>query len=101
MTTPKKFPMQPIEKDIGGTPRFVRNRVVDYLLTHGNIDMNRLAQVSEAEGFTDEDRMQFAQLIGYSVSGYGDLSYVTEASCTEADRIAAKLRAASKKGKVT
>ena len=28
--------------------------------------------------FSIEDREQFAQLIGYSVSGFGDLSYVSD-----------------------
>jgi len=28
--------------------------------------------------FNDEEREQFAQLIGYSVSGFGDLSYVSD-----------------------
>ena len=28
--------------------------------------------------FTREDRQQFAQLIGYSESGYHDLSYVSD-----------------------
>ncbi len=34
--------------------------------------MNDLA----VKDFSDEDRCQFAQLIGYSISGYEELSYV-------------------------
>ena len=30
------------------------------------------------KGFSQEDQEQFAQLIGYSVSGFGDLSYVSD-----------------------
>lgn len=36
--------------------------------------MNLLAAME----FTDEDRQQFAQLIGYSVSGYGELPYAAD-----------------------
>jgi hypothetical protein len=35
--------------------------------------------------------MQLAQLIGYSVSGYGDLSYASDESVARADTIARKL----------
>ncbi len=40
--------------------------------------------------FKDEDRMQLAQLVGYSVSGYGSLDYVTERSRNAADKRALK-----------
>lgn len=63
--------LQPIEKDEFGTVRFRRNSIVEFLLENGPFDMNTLA----VQGFSDADRRQFAQLIGYSVSGYGDLSY--------------------------
>jgi hypothetical protein len=36
--------------------------------------MNRLALVP----FSDEDRAQFAQLIGYSLNRYSELSYVSD-----------------------
>lgn len=35
--------------------------------------------------FSQEDREQFAQLIGYSLSGYGDLSYVSDESYDAAE----------------
>ena len=37
--------------------------------------MNHLARVP---GFSDEDRAQFAQLIGYKLCGFAELSYVTD-----------------------
>jgi len=37
--------------------------------------------------FPDDDRMQFAQLIGYSVGGYEELSYVSDASVEKADEL--------------
>lgn len=48
--------------------------------------MNALTQMD----FTDDDREQFAQLIGYSLSGYGDLSYVSNESFEVAFAIAEK-----------
>lgn len=76
-------PMQPIIMDKHGVARFKANQLVLYLLDHGGIDMNHLA----VQKFTDEDRDQFAQLIGYSVSGWGDLNYVSRTKCQKADRI--------------
>lgn len=73
-------PMQPLEKDGHGVLRFKSNKIVRYLLDNGGIDMNHLA----VQNFSDEDRQQFAQLIGYSLSGYGDLSYVSDEAYTAA-----------------
>ena len=70
-----KHPNQPTAPDENGTIRFKANEIVKYLLDAGPYDMNHLAICH----FDDEDREQFAQLIGYSVSGYADLSYVSEA----------------------
>ena len=55
--------------------RFRENKIVSHLL-ETYTDMNKIAMMD----FSDEDRMQFAQLIGYSVSGYSDLSYVSDES---------------------
>lgn len=77
-------PMQPILLDDNGTPRFMRNAIVEHLAQD---KLNELAKM----GFCSEDRMQLAQLIGYSVSGYGGLSYVCSESANEADKIAATL----------
>lgn len=69
-----KHPIQPIEKDDAGVFRFKENKIVLYLLVHGGINMNDLA----VQNFPDEDSVQFAQLIGYSLSGYSELSYVSD-----------------------
>ena len=58
-------PMQPIETDEHGVKRFRDNKIVTYLLEKGGIDLNDIARVD----FPREDRDQFKQLIGYSVSG--------------------------------
>jgi hypothetical protein len=64
----------------GAVQRFQANPIVRYLLDSGDVDMNKLATMP----FSDEDHAHFAQLIGYSVSGWGDLSYVSDAIWTEA-----------------
>lgn len=68
------FPMQPLIKDQQGVVRFQKNAVVEYLLDHGGIDLNRLA----LERLPDAARAHFAQLIGYSLCGYHELPYVTD-----------------------
>lgn len=57
-----------------GTIRFRPNKIVDWLLENASkhgYDLNRIA----CENFDREDQIQFAQLIGYSVYGWGTLSY--------------------------
>lgn len=75
-------PHQPIREDSNGVQRFRENAIVRYLLDNGSTDMNKLAVLS----FPREDRIQFAQLIGYSVCGFGDLDYVDDLSYQEALR---------------
>lgn len=77
-------PMQPIIKDDNGSLRFKANAIVVHLLEQGGIDMNAIAQLN----VSDEDRAHFAQLIGYSVSGFGGLSYVSSDMSAVADRMA-------------
>jgi hypothetical protein len=74
----RQTPKQPIEKDAHGVLRFKSNKIVEHLLDFSSLkgcDMNVLAR----KNFSSADRRQFAQLIGYSVSGYESLSYVIEA----------------------
>lgn len=69
-----KHPIQPLEDDGKGVIRFKSNAIVRHLLDNGGISMNDLARME----FSQEDREQFAQLIGYSHSGSGDLGYVSD-----------------------
>ena len=71
-----KHPIQPLTSDAHGVLRFKANAIVQHLIdSHPTCDMNVLARMD----FTAEDRQQFAQLIGYSLSGYSDLrSYVDD-----------------------
>lgn len=83
-----KNPMQPIGFDEDGVIRFKRNAIVRLLLDTGKLTLNDLACMS----FSQTDWQQFYQLIGYSVSGYGDLSNVSEGSIANADEQADGLR---------
>jgi len=76
-----KHPMQQQYKDSAGVIRFTKNAIVEFLLEDGPFDMNQLSRMS----FSEEDRAQFAQLIGYSRSGFCDLSYVSDEACAQAE----------------
>jgi hypothetical protein len=77
METEMKHPIQKLAEDDQGTIRFVENPIVRYLLDAGPFDMNHLAVIFNNEAHR-EDAEQFAQLIGYSLSGFGELSYVSD-----------------------
>jgi len=63
------MPLQPI---VDG--RFVENRIVSAVLAVSQLNLNDIACMD----FTDQEQMQFAQLIGYSLGGFADLSYVDD-----------------------
>jgi hypothetical protein len=69
-----KHPIQPLAPDERGTVRFKPNVIVRWLLDEGPFDMNQIAM----KRFPVEDQEQFAQLIGYSLSGFSELSYVRD-----------------------
>jgi|SRR5690625_401639 len=77
MTT-TKHPIQPIITDDSGVLRFKENRIVSDLLdfaTDQGFGLNEIACCD----YSREDRQQLAQLIGYSLRGYGELrNYVDD-----------------------
>ena len=91
-------PMQPVALDDRDVLRFRQNTLVRALLDRdtqrGRIypefparsdgGLNWIAM----QDFSQEDQEQFAQLIGYSISGYHELSYVSDASAAEASALA-------------
>ncbi len=83
-------PIQPVALDPGGVLRFKANKIVSYMLEAGRagqkFDMNTLAIID----FPREDRIQLTQLIGYSVDGAADLSYMDRDVIRAADAMAAK-----------
>lgn len=82
------FPDQPLVVDPYGVVRFMENRMVSYLLDaarRSGVDLDALASMRVAGHFTDAEAQQLSQLIGYSVSGYGELSYVNEEDLQRVD----------------
>lgn len=75
--------------DLSGEVRWQANPIVRWLLDTGGKTLNDIAHLP---GVTDEERRQFAQLIGYSVNRYGELSYVPLGIAREADARAAGLK---------
>jgi len=83
-------PQQPLITDEHGVIRFKENPLVSYLLDKGGLNMKHLALFAhDNSNVTDSDQAQFAQLIGYSVSGWGSLSYVSPELAGEIDARAA------------
>lgn len=82
-----KHPMQPIEVDKQGVVRFKANAIIRWLCDSGKLDLNEIAIMP----FSNEDHMQIAQLLGYSISGFGDLSYADKRTVAAADLLADKL----------
>lgn len=72
-----KFPLQPIVKDQRGQPRFKGNKIIIWLFENhakgATLDLNKIACMD----FPDEDREQLAMLLGYSLGGFSELSYVS------------------------
>ncbi|MBC8009196.1 MAG: hypothetical protein H7067_03770 [Burkholderiales bacterium] len=87
--------LQPIALDADGVARFKKNAIVNFLHEKGGFDMNALARME----FSDDDRMQFAQLIGYSTSGFGELGYVPLHVADVADDVADRLGGRKTKAK--
>lgn len=80
-------PDQPLQRDEDGSLRFRPNEVVRALLdgaTERGFDLNALA--ARCCAVDRQEWVQFAQLIGYSQSGWGDLSYVTDEDWNRVDR---------------
>lgn len=70
-------PIQPTVTDEQGVARFKENKIVSRLLDHSEAHGYGLNEIA-CDDFSLDDRQQLAQLIGYSLSGYGDLGYVTD-----------------------
>jgi hypothetical protein len=113
---PKKYdpqPMQPLVEATDGTVRSIRfreNAIIRYIVDHagkvvhpgapaidpdtgrpyhqGTLDLGKLMMLD----FPQEDREQFAQLMGYSVVGYHELSYVSDASAMQASMLVEQLK---------
>ncbi len=87
MTT---HPTQPLELDKEGIMRFKQNSIVRFLLdSHPAQDLNSITAFGN---FPPEDYKQLMQLIGYSISGYGDLNIATtDEEIEQLDELTAKM----------
>ncbi len=74
-----EHPMQPVIRD-DGVSRFKPNLVVAFLYDAAKRELGGFVEVN----FHDDDRAQFAQLIGYRVDAFCDLSFVSEELSHEA-----------------
>lgn len=92
-------PIQPLAKDEHGVLRFKANKLVQHLLDwaqargHG---MNEMAGMN----FPQEDWEQFAQLIGYSLSGFAELSYVRDTTYNAAAQMEADPNLSSQEARI-
>jgi predicted metal-dependent TIM-barrel fold hydrolase len=92
-------PNQKIIIDDKGTIRFHKNKIVDKMLdfcTENGYSLNEIFVDFDNENDVD-DYVQLMQLIGYSVSGYGNLSVVPPIEVTRADKEAERIYKSSKK----
>lgn len=75
--------MRPLVKP-HGVVRFKENAIVVKLLDESKRGLNGL----HLDEFSQADIEEFYQLIGYSLTGYHELSFVSDASAHEATEIA-------------
>lgn len=68
-------PIQPLELDSQGVLRFKANKILRKLVDEKIIDLNYVACMDDVD---KDDQNQLAQLIGYSHSGYGSLSFADD-----------------------
>lgn len=105
-------PRQPIVWDKHGVIRFKENAIVRFIVDwcaakNGGVGYEDIDHEGPAPDlneimlrkFSNEDRMQLAQLIGYSVSGFGSLSYVSRREASECDSIAEQMAAKRKRNR--
>lgn len=67
-------PIQPVALDSNGVIRFKANAIIRKLVDDKLIDLNEIS----CWDIPQNDRSQFAQLMGYSLSGYGSLSFADD-----------------------
>lgn len=82
----RRFPWQPIVKT-AGVFRWKSNSICAWAVDSQRINMNDVAM----QDFSKPDMAQFAQLIGYSISRWGDLNYVRNKDAHEAQEEAEHL----------
>lgn len=84
----RPHPTQPLEVDDKGVVRFKGNKIIKFLFDTGKLDLNEISAMVRAGMLPEEDYVQITQLLGYSVSGWGDLSTSPPDLVEEADLLA-------------
>ncbi len=67
-------PIQPLYKDDYGVIRFKENAIVRFLKETSSFDLDMLHKMP----FSVEDWEQFMMLLGYTLTGFGELYFVRE-----------------------
>lgn len=86
-----KHPMQPIGFAEDGVLRFKKNEIIEFLVDSKQWDLDQIFLMVRNGMFCKEDAAQLMQLVGYSVSGYGELNVSPRESVYKADAIAEEL----------
>lgn len=83
-------PLQPVEL-VDGVMRFKRNKIVDRLVDiaqrHG-YSLNEIVTDYYEGVYSQDDMEQLAQLIGYSICGFHEISYVSDETAQLASIVA-------------
>lgn len=80
--------MRKIEIDPDGQPRFQRNAIVSWLVHTDRVDLN---EIIATHAWPIKDQEEFWQMLGYSVSAFGNLTFVRPKTTKKADRRTRKL----------
>lgn len=83
-----KLPLQPLYRDAKGVIRFRGNAVVQWLVDSRIVNLNGIL----IENFPQADVEQFWQLLGYSIAGYAELSFVSDETYQAVDDAALEVR---------
>jgi hypothetical protein len=74
--------LREVYTDTKGVVRFRGNAVVEWLFKNGRIDLNTIP----CHSLPSKDVAEFWQMLGYSVSGYGDLDFIDRMTVEQADK---------------
>jgi len=90
-------PEQPIGMASDGVIRFKGNSIIEDLFDSGALDLNEIGRRVRRGDFPEDDYVQLTQLLGYSVSGWGDLSTSPPEMVAAADKEAERIRSGGEK----
>lgn len=76
--------MQPVVRADSGVARFKSNAIVHWMLAFGRMGLPFDLNAILSEEFSTEDLEQLVQLLGYSLQGFEELSFVRQESVFKA-----------------